>query len=56
MPGYQWDYVFDWTILKYQQLQQTARPSDVGASAARARDDAGNSAFARATADASRRR
>jgi hypothetical protein len=20
--GYQWDYVFDWTILKYQQLQQ----------------------------------
>jgi hypothetical protein len=24
--GYQWDYVFDWTILKHQQ---TARPTSV---------------------------
>lgn len=21
MPGYEFDYVFDWTILKYQQAQ-----------------------------------
>lgn len=55
--GYQWDYVFDWTILKYQQLQQNARPSDAGAGGARPRDDAAGAAFARATAgDTSRRR
>jgi hypothetical protein len=53
--GYQWDYVFDWTILKYQQLQQNARPSDAGA--ARPRDEAAGATFARATAgDTSRRR
>lgn len=23
--GFQWDYVFDWTILKYQQSQTAAR-------------------------------
>ena len=25
--GYQYDYVFDWTILKYQQTQALTRPS-----------------------------
>jgi len=49
--------VFDWTILKYQQLQQNARPSDAGAGAARQRDDAAGGGFARATGgDTSRRR
>ena len=23
--AYQWDYVFDWTVLKYQQSQATRR-------------------------------
>ena len=23
--GYQWDYVFDWTILKYQQTQSSVQ-------------------------------
>lgn len=55
--GYQWDYVFDWTILKYQQLQQNARPSDAGAGGARPRDESAGATFARATAgDTSRRR
>ena len=25
--GYQWDYVFDWTILKHQQSATTGRPA-----------------------------
>ena len=24
--AYQWDYVFDWTVLKYQQTQANRRP------------------------------
>jgi hypothetical protein len=48
--GYQWDYVFDWTILKYQQLQQNARPSDAGAGGARPRDESAGATFPRATA------
>ena len=26
--GLQWDYVFDWTVLKYQQAQITRPPLD----------------------------
>lgn len=56
--GYQWDYVFDWTILKYQQSQQ-ALPRDrlpvTDPAAARARED-GTGTFARPTAGESSRR
>jgi casein kinase 1 len=38
--GYQYDYVFDWTILKYQQTQALTRPS---ASAAQAQAGVGTS-------------
>jgi casein kinase 1 len=27
--GYQWDYVFDWTILKHQQSGTVPRPAPV---------------------------
>ena len=34
VPGFTWDYVFDWTILKYAQQQNsrpsTSRPADGG--------------------------
>ena len=52
IAGYQWDYVFDWTILKYQQTQQAGRPAVDPGSASRQRDDreGGVSNFARATA------
>lgn len=54
--GYQWDYVFDWTILKYQQSQQAARPA-VDPAAARTREDRdGTGTFARPTAGESSRR
>ena len=26
LAGYQWDYVFDWTILKHQQSASSSRP------------------------------
>ena len=42
--GYQYDYVFDWTILKYQQTQALTRPSAgpaLGAGAAGASRDPG---------------
>jgi len=26
-PGFQFDYVFDWTILKYQQSQSATAPA-----------------------------
>ena len=35
LAGFQWDYVFDWTILKYQQTQQAqtlVQPARAGAS------------------------
>ena len=51
LAGYQWDYVFDWTILKYQQTQQAGRPAADPGSATRQRDEReGASNFARATA------
>ena len=51
LAGYQWDYVFDWTILKYQQTQQAGRPAVDPGSATRQRDEReGASNFARATA------
>ena len=46
-PGFTWDYVFDWTILKYAQQQNSrpssSRPADGGYAAApqgRAADEA----------------
>lgn len=42
--GYQYDYVFDWTILKYQQTQALTRPSAgpaLGAGAAASRERSG---------------
>lgn len=32
LAGYQYDYVFDWTILKYQQTQMARPPPPVGES------------------------
>lgn len=43
-PGYQWDYVFDWTILKHQQsgtvprAQVAPRPDAAGGEQEEAQD------------------
>ena len=58
--GFQWDYVFDWTILKYQQTKNHAmgRPEAAPAAQADAADtDKGDrSGFARASRGDSGRR
>ena len=54
--GYQWDYVFDWTILKYQQLQQQTRAADVGTLSRGREADAAGASFRATTGDASRAR
>ena len=59
-PGFQWDYVFDWTILKYQQTKNhaVARPDAAPAAQADPADtDKGDrSGFARASRGDSGRR
>lgn len=34
VPGWNWDYVFDWTILKYQRSNGVERPLTSNAAAA----------------------
>ena len=58
--GFQWDYVFDWTILKYQQTKNHAVPRPDAAPAAQAdpadTDKGDRSGFARASRGDSGRR
>ena len=58
--GFQWDYVFDWTILKYQQTKNHAVPRPEAAPAAQAdpadTDKGDRSGFARASRGDSGRR
>ena len=58
--GFQWDYVFDWTILKYQQTKNHAMPRPDAAPAAQAdpadTDKGDRSGFARASRGDSGRR
>lgn len=37
--AYQWDYVFDWTVLKYQQTQASRRPPREPAAIGPGKDD-----------------
>lgn len=41
--AYQWDYVFDWTVLKYQQSQATRRvhrePTAIGPAGIQAEEE-----------------
>lgn len=58
--GFQWDYVFDWTILKYQQTKNHAMGRPEAAPAAQAdpadTDKGDRSGFARASRGDSGRR
>lgn len=58
--GFQWDYVFDWTILKYQQTKNHAVTRPDAAPAAQAdpadTDKGDRSGFARASRGDSGRR
>ena len=58
--GFQWDYVFDWTILKYQQTKNHAMARPDAAPAAQAdpadTDKGDRSGFARASRGDSGRR
>lgn len=58
--GYQWDYVFDWTILKHQQSSSAARPlrpeGAPGPSEQQPADDEGVPRPGVGTADSQRRR
>ena len=60
LAGFQWDYVFDWTILKYQQTKNHAAARPDAAPAAQAdpadTDKGDRSGFARASRGDSGRR